>query len=319
MPPFDFPASPTLNQEYTFEGRTWLWNGNGWELKSLIPPPGPTGATGVAGATGVIGVSGATGATGVVGVSGATGVAGPTGVTGATGVAGVSGATGVIGVSGATGATGVVGVSGATGVGITGATGVQGATGAIGVTGATGVGVTGATGPQGATGPGGGGGGGFTSSTTPPASPTEGHEWLDENTGILYTYFIDANTSQWVEWGPNPFSLVGPTGAGATGATGPYLVGIPQSTNTTIVAADAGKHVNVTTAVTINSSTAFQIGDMCIIYNNTNGTIAINATGITLYFAGTALTGNRLLAPRGLGNILCVASNVYVMSGAGLL
>jgi hypothetical protein len=30
----DFPASPTLNQEYTFEGRTWLWNNSGWEIKS---------------------------------------------------------------------------------------------------------------------------------------------------------------------------------------------------------------------------------------------------------------------------------------------
>lgn len=29
----DFPASPTLNDEYTFEGRTWRWNGTGWEVK----------------------------------------------------------------------------------------------------------------------------------------------------------------------------------------------------------------------------------------------------------------------------------------------
>jgi hypothetical protein len=32
----DFPASPSLNDEYTFEGRTWLWNGTGWEVKSFI-------------------------------------------------------------------------------------------------------------------------------------------------------------------------------------------------------------------------------------------------------------------------------------------
>lgn len=30
----DFPASPTLNQEYTYLGRTWLWNGSGWEVKA---------------------------------------------------------------------------------------------------------------------------------------------------------------------------------------------------------------------------------------------------------------------------------------------
>jgi len=34
MPAIDFPASPSLNDEYTFEGRTWLWNGTGWEVKS---------------------------------------------------------------------------------------------------------------------------------------------------------------------------------------------------------------------------------------------------------------------------------------------
>jgi len=33
MPAIDFPAAPSLNQEYTFEGRTWLWNGRGWEVK----------------------------------------------------------------------------------------------------------------------------------------------------------------------------------------------------------------------------------------------------------------------------------------------
>lgn len=26
----DFPSSPSLNDEHTFEGRTWLWNGTGW-------------------------------------------------------------------------------------------------------------------------------------------------------------------------------------------------------------------------------------------------------------------------------------------------
>lgn len=28
----DFPTSPTLNQTYTFGGRTWTWNGTGWAL-----------------------------------------------------------------------------------------------------------------------------------------------------------------------------------------------------------------------------------------------------------------------------------------------
>jgi hypothetical protein len=87
----NFPSSPSVNDEYSFEGRTWVWNGSGWEVKAFVAPPGatgpsgPTGATGPQGATGVQGPVGVTGATGVVGVSGATGATGPVGVTGATG------------------------------------------------------------------------------------------------------------------------------------------------------------------------------------------------------------------------------------------
>lgn len=29
--PIDFPTSPTLNQVYTYSGRSWKWNGEGWE------------------------------------------------------------------------------------------------------------------------------------------------------------------------------------------------------------------------------------------------------------------------------------------------
>src|SRR6056300_650713 len=32
--PLDFPASPSLNDEYTFGNKTWIWNGAAWKLKS---------------------------------------------------------------------------------------------------------------------------------------------------------------------------------------------------------------------------------------------------------------------------------------------
>src|SRR5690606_12694984 len=28
----DFPSSPTIGQEYTYSGRTWRYNGKGWQL-----------------------------------------------------------------------------------------------------------------------------------------------------------------------------------------------------------------------------------------------------------------------------------------------
>lgn len=93
---------------------------------------------------------------------------------------------------------------------------------------------------------------------------------------------------------------------------------IPQSTNTTIVASDAGKFVSVATTVTINSSTAFSIGEAVTIFNNSASQIGINTDTVTMYQAGTANTGVRTLEQRGLATILCVGTDTYVISGAGL-
>jgi hypothetical protein len=65
--------------------------------------PGPTGATGPAGATGPVG---ATGTAGAAGATGATGPAGIDGATGPTGPAGTNGATGATGPTGPTGSAG---------------------------------------------------------------------------------------------------------------------------------------------------------------------------------------------------------------------
>lgn len=32
--PLDFPTSPNLNDTYTFNNKTWVWNGSAWELQS---------------------------------------------------------------------------------------------------------------------------------------------------------------------------------------------------------------------------------------------------------------------------------------------
>jgi len=96
---------------------------------------------------------------------------------------------------------------------------------------------------------------------------------------------------------------------------------IPASTNSTIVAADAGKHISITAGITINASTNFAIGDAVTIFNNQgdgNDEI-ITVTGTTLYLASDATaTGNRTLSGRGVATILCVAANTYVITGGGL-
>jgi hypothetical protein len=64
MPIIDFPTSPTLNEEYSFEGRIWIWNGSGWQIKALVAP---VGATGPIGATGPVALSRVVAASGTSG------------------------------------------------------------------------------------------------------------------------------------------------------------------------------------------------------------------------------------------------------------
>jgi len=35
----DFPSSPSLNQTYTYQGRSWLWNGTAWQSYSAATAP----------------------------------------------------------------------------------------------------------------------------------------------------------------------------------------------------------------------------------------------------------------------------------------
>ena len=85
------------------------------------------------------------------------------------------------------------------------------------------------------------------------------------------------------------------------------------------VSTDAGKFISITTGgVTVNASTGFTTGQSVSIFNNSGSNQTITATGITLYQVGTANTGNRTLAQRGLCTILCVGTNTYVITGGGL-
>ena len=180
-------------------------------------------------------------------------------------------------------------------------TGFIGATGPIGATGATGVpgdpgGATGATGLTGATG-----------STGP--------------TGLTGATGLTGSTGPIGSTGPqgDPGGATGATGAaGASGATGPIQTNIPPSVNTTVVSTDTGKYLNVSSGVTIDSSTGFADGDVFSIYNSSASSITITATSITLRLAATASTGNRTLDQKGLATVLCVGTNDYVISGAGV-
>ena len=51
-------------------------------------------------------------------------------------------------------------------------------------------------------------------STTPPSSPVNGQKWVNTLDGIEYTYFVDSDSSQWIELGPTQAGSV--SGAGGT-------------------------------------------------------------------------------------------------------
>lgn len=97
---------------------------------------------------------------------------------------------------------------------------------------------------------------------------------------------------------------------------------VPQNAQTaayTLVASDNGKHISITTGGVTVPSGVFNTGDTVTIYNNSSSNQTITQGGsVTMYQVGTANTGNRTLAQRGLATIVCVASNTFVITGGGL-
>jgi len=106
-----------------------------------------------------------------------------------------------------------------------GAPGIQGPQGPEGPPG-----VQGPQGPQGAQGPPGNDGAGSTGasiavSDEPPVGASNGSLWWESDTGLLYVYFHDGTSSQWVAVSPPVAGPPGPTGPqgvqGAQGVQGP--------------------------------------------------------------------------------------------------
>ena len=48
--PIDFPNSPSVNDVYTVDGRSWRWTGSVWEsvTATVAGPTGPAGTNGTA-------------------------------------------------------------------------------------------------------------------------------------------------------------------------------------------------------------------------------------------------------------------------------
>jgi len=117
------------------------------------------------------------------------------------------------------------------------------------------------------------------------------------------------------------------TPGNTTSADSVGYVGMPQVTNPAspygITAADAGKHIYMTTTgrtITIpaNSATPLEVGTTIVVINGNSVSTTINITTDTLRLANSSSTGTRTLASNGMCTLVKVASTEWIASGTGL-
>jgi hypothetical protein len=108
------------------------------------------------------------------------------------------------------------------------------------------------------------------------------------------------------------------TAAAARTNLGVYTVPPVSTTGVyTLLATDVGQSVQADANVTVPPA-VFSAGDVVVIYNNSASSISVlRGAGVTMYWVG-GVNGDRALSARGLATILCVASNVFVITGQGL-
>jgi hypothetical protein len=94
-----------------------------------------------------------------------------------------------------------------------------------------------------------------------------------------------------------------------------------QTTGYTLVAADAGKTISITTGGVTIPNAVMSAGNIITIYNNSGSSQTITqGASLTLQWAGqsSSTTGNRTLGLYGIATIIFISSSVAVISGAGL-
>jgi len=116
-----------------------------------------------------------------------------------------------------------------------------------------------------------------------------------------------------------------------TGNTAGFAIGyrdIPQVSftgNATIATIDAGKHfystesTNYTLTIANNASQGFAVGAAISVVNQGTGNITIaQGSGVTLYLAGNATSGNRTVSTFGMATLMKVATDTWFINGTGV-
>ena len=171
----------------------------------------------------------------------------------------------------------------------------------------------------------------FTGTVTVPTASANDNTTKAASTAYVQTELGDylttatATSTYAPKAGPTFTGTVGAATITATGVVSDLLGdvrSIPSSAKSgayVLVAADAGKAIYTSTGgVTINNS-LFSAGDAVTIINNSGSDQTITqGSGVTIYNAADAATGNRTLAGRGMATIYFVAAGSCYISGAGL-
>lgn len=231
--------------------------------------------------------------------------------------------------NGYTGSRGVTGSQGFTGsrgfIGFTGYAGSLGYSGSLGYTGSasTQAGYSGSVGSR-----------GYSGSASTVSGYTGSYGDIGYTGSAAVTDNIVFSVSTISTLGTNEDLILNPNGDGNVNVTGALittnyindllgnirdLINNEQTSAYVLVATDNGKMINITTGgVTINAD-IFSTGNNITIYNNSSSDQVISeGSGVTMYLAGTATTGDRTLSQRGIVRIVCVATNTFVISGDGL-
>lgn len=95
---------------------------------------------------------------------------------------------------------------------------------------------------------------------------------------------------------------------------------VNQTSSYTLSLADNGEVISITTGNVFVTAGVFFPGNTVSVFNNSSANITITQnTSVTMYSAGTANTGNRILQQRGIATLVCVAANTFVVTGAGMV
>ena len=121
------------------------------------------------------------------------------------------------------------------------------------------------------------------------------------------------------------------TAGNVFGNTAGFAIGyrdVPQVSftgNVTMATTDAGKHFYSTQSTSYiltianNASQAFQTGSAVTIINQGTGNITVaQGSGVTLYLAGNATSGNRTVSTFGMATLIKVATDTWFINGTGV-